>query len=1115
MGADGWEGFPLDNTDNNDTQAYEFLIQFWESIHEKYKAIGTRRWPRMSEVWETGTITSVVANGDETYTLTSTGKDWTGGGDNPWNPAAEGEIPWAPNSWRVIIEWSPDDYRSYVISDILSWTADTLTIATITDYLTSKELDSLGTLAGKTFFITRGDYGIAWQQRWPEYPQASEKWAGTVTSFALVGGNMVITDEAAQWTPDQWVGFEFIVRATDGLQKRVTITANTSNTLTFPAPDWEVEGEDEYLAPGSAYVIIALGGVYRLGRRKWQPWAWYRGAERFVYAHLTNDSIGPVQQPKISVSFLTGTAPFCDEESFPVFDGDLWSASDNDCSKADYPYGGIHLFKSFRALQNELVSLCPNFIEEKNWDASTYLENFSPATFFYKAGINAQAGTLGSLIDADTGTIAVSGITLPAGHPLPISAYFAIINEDEADTVDGILKPNGTLLQGTLNIDDPSQISFAGIDESHEGKKLVISFGWTRFKPREFRYLYPTQFFLPDSTPEDGTIDPAAVIDFEASNCLGTGIWSKRAASSKYVDHTSGAPAEAEDFVTGQLVRWIGDNWSDGIVPTDSTEDGQADLTVYYDHPNVSRHPPETAAMLAAQRSGTATGGSTRRLQDTSKDWYATTWYAGGVGHIESGTASAGSTTTLEDDGKHAGEESGCFFNTERFPLFASAYEGYIVEVELPTVVGEETVNVWHKRVITSTSIDSGKVTVEWDEPLPSSASGKNWRIREPKYELSRYQQRTLKVSQTVVIDEGTGETEQQDFEVIITHSDDDTLFFDEAPYEVVAGARYSIQEPFKVGDVLKWDGTKFVAPTGDDIIRTGVSNPQPFLRRLNGNLPTLVKRFGPVMKGDYIDYREFYDQLKRGLDALVWTLAAHGWRMRADPDVEEGNYKGSFSYRQPTPGYATAYNDCRWGGGCDWTDPDTGITVHLPSAGPIEAELNPPFYSHPMARSLASTTHIDSVDDPDFHGTEYGEAVERATSYGTASAIPTFMASATEYFVYSQIYIPGYLGVPPDEGETDPNYITYHFNPNGDDVLFRKWSSWTTEGADTAENRQTTARFSDVNDRPATPAFPPDPGHGSASDSRANWSGYMVSGETVIVKWNVEGGMKYVGGTI
>jgi hypothetical protein len=155
---DGWIGFPLANTDpRTDVQDFEFLVQFWEATRERQRALGTLRWPRHSEIWYEGTITGFTDNGDDTYTLADDEATWNGGGDNPWAEFDTGaEIPWAPTQWRVFIEWSTDDYRNFVKADVLSWTTSTLTVKSILDYLTSKEVGSLSDLVGKKYVIVRG-----------------------------------------------------------------------------------------------------------------------------------------------------------------------------------------------------------------------------------------------------------------------------------------------------------------------------------------------------------------------------------------------------------------------------------------------------------------------------------------------------------------------------------------------------------------------------------------------------------------------------------------------------------------------------------------------------------------------------------------------------------------------------------------------------------------------------------------------------------------------------------------------------------------------------------------------------------------------------------------------
>jgi hypothetical protein len=895
---------------------------------------------------------------------------------------------------------------------------------------------------------------------------------------------------------------------------------------------------------GGQYAVIELDAVYRLGRQKWLPFCFYRGAKEAYYNHDPFDALGAVFLPKSSISWMTGTPPFCEEQAFNALDADVWSDSQEECSAADKPHA-MHIFKSFRQLQLELMSLAPNFIERKVWDESPYIEKFSLATWFNKAAINGQVGTTGDLVgDPETSTtIEISGITLPEGYPLPITIFFAVINEDLDDTVDGFLKPSGTILQGELSItEDPATtLTHPSFGPNFVNKKLVVSFGWSRFVPREFKYTDPTTFFIPDVEPNPfggpgGPVDPPRVLDWDETNILGVGLWSKRAKSTRYAEQTIAAPVETQEFVDGELARYIGDNWHDGIIPLDARRDGEGPLTAYYDHPNVMRRPTTTQVLMDKLRTGTATAGSTRRLVDTTKDWLTSNWYGGGIMRTESGVATGGGTTSLDDSTKILGTEDGAFWSMDRFPLFSGPYVDFIIEAELPTQVpvldeagnpvldedGEpvtEEQMIWHKRPIKTATQDSGGIHVTWDEPFHVTCNSRNWRLREPQYQINRWIGRTCKIRQILVIDNGDGTftSTPQNFEVIVTHSDKDTLYFEPATegYAILPGAVYDISE-YELGAVYKWQAanSKWVSPVpadaedNMDVARVGVITPQPFLKKLRNNLPTIVKRYGRMMKGDYCTHKGFFQQLYRAINALVWTLGDAGWNNRLDPDVEEPNFMATSSYRQPTEGEAVSYNDVRWAGGGPWGfNPLTGMPYDLPSAGPVELPFGGDFYDGPLAIDHTAKTKIVTDTGSVFY--EYGESVQRENGHGVVSGLSTLMSSATEWFNYAQIYVPGYLNVPPDEGEQDPNVVTYNFNDNGDDVLYRRWSSWTTEPPATDAARITTDKLGpDVTVRPITPSFlEPIP---DLSFTRGHFSGYMVAKQTVIVKWNVEGGMKY-----
>lgn len=82
--------------------------------------------------------------------------------------------------------------------------------------------------------------------------------------------------------------------------------------------------------------------------------------------------------------------------------------------------------------------------------------------------------------------------------------------------------------------------------------------------------------------------------------------------------------------------------------------------------------------------------------------------------------------------------------------------------------------------------IDSSSGTTLGFGDLGFSTAGLGYRIREPAYELSRWQGRVLRLTKpdgTILPD------------IFITHSDDNTLYFAAQAQAIVAGWKYQIVE--------------------------------------------------------------------------------------------------------------------------------------------------------------------------------------------------------------------------------------------------------------------------------------------------------------------------------
>jgi hypothetical protein len=1014
-----------------DIVAYAWAIQFWKAARERAQAaagLGTANgfWPRTNHDWTgPGSIATLVDNHDGTHTLTDTNSTYLPAVNNRWFSYTDLSAPWIPAFYDCVFDDLDETKvaRSPILGSTISGTTGTLTLdtASLQAFVDSKQIPSISSLAGKSYYIiARG--GLWWNERWPEWPNDWEYWLGTETSSTLID----MTDTAAKWSAHQWqpaggISYELMIGG-----KRIAITDNTPTTLSFAA---------QASAPTGAYAIVKTGARWR-NKKSGMPFMWYGGAKKEFYSHYPDDTLQATQEPATSVT-LRSNPPDCDMTfSAFLFDQDFWTDLDDTCNTPDQSYCP-DLFKTYRGVQLFIEGVCQAFVDKNlTYDNATSIPTFRPATFFKAAGINSYTTTVTAL--------AGDGITIPTQtFPYtPIPVYFAVLDAS------GNVQNYGTGIAATT-----THIT-AGFSAMDVGLTLVLSLGWTRYYPREFRYLYDKECFIPGiSTGAMG--DPPAGQIVDPPTTATPGLWKFRPKSTTYKTHSlTGFVQEGADaFVADDAARYSGDNWNDPTInnPATIAVGDDATLLSYFDNFYTGWHDP-THKALDAMPSGKSTGGSHTQLQDTGAAWWANVMLA------TTGTADSGSTTSLGDSTK--GTDG-------RWNPATGRWVGFVVEVQIS--------GTWYRRPITGFT----GTTITWTEALPGSANGKAYQIREPGagnsstvgYELNRYAGRTLTVTDPAP---GGATTE-----ITITNSDDTTLYFATQAFTIGVNWPYSISEA-KPGGVWQWYAplSTWIAPTGPDFARGTTL----WHTNQTENLPTKHKDYGRMNKGDYFGphiTQELYNAFKQ----LVWTTANITWDPERIDGTPENNQETALDTAEGMSPYSSAesYYAFAWANAPDGPTSVPGSPSNF-YRGNVGSAAGPPLAYATCGRF------------PTIGGGAYGDTLQgdRIYAYAVAAGIPTQMQSSIEYYVFGTI----------DEFDHAPG-TDYTFDANGDTIAYHHWRKYDSASSSNTASRKSIA-FGTGLAKPNPPAEP-------AADGESTFNGYYVGNALAILKWDDAGGMVFI----
>jgi hypothetical protein len=1111
---------------------YAVLQQIELAIMARRAAIDFRFGLRVSRVWFDGTSTPVPVGVTATsFTTTQTWRGGAGSGDppyaDPWNGHETDD--YAPTSaWFLVFDHCNPD--KVVKTRITGWTnAGQLGYADVTDFVTAGIIPSVASLAGRNWYIIRGDYGLWTSDRVIERPNAREWAKGTVAEYhddplhpATVTNPTTssMKDAGNRWVAADVVGRDLLLYADDGFLKRVVVTDYADGVFYFAAQAWTP-------AVGSPYCVVETGKRAIPGRKPESPFCWFRG----LRGGRTSAFLGasqPVLKPEQSIQLDTFDGTACTTETVRAFDRDVWtedqpSADDLSCGRLPEKCYTPHFHTTIRALQYDIEDLSTHMVEMKSYAGlgARQIPAMRPARLFALLGLPAITLTGYSVVGTSGNAVTFASSIAGSLPYAPIKVHWLI---DGPGSVGGgygtgLLSASGLETAAASGGGD----NFTAGEHDAAGCSITVAFGWDGFARREFAQMFPRTGWIAD-TDGVAAIDPPA-IDYGEDGCNGLGYWFKRAASTHYLE----ARTETVDwsvegvyletgpaFADGELARYVGRNWAnpaaigiDGapVNPTDPAGD-------YFGRMAVSLLAPADETARRKRLRGRATGGTPTQIWNTATDF----WGGGGTLRVESGNASGGSTTTLVDSTKTA-EPARCAWHATRFRgALASSWQGFALEVLMAGADFDDPAAVVEKALVGSGDETTGTLT--WSVALSGSASGKAWRIREPRYEPNALEGRTV----TVTHDDGGGATTVETRTIL--GNDDVTLFLDSPlSFTPDADTLYEIHDP-RLGDVYRRVSGAWEVATGADAVRTGVTTPADFTGSPEFNLPDYVRRWGRYTFRDAA-CGLLMTRMQAALDLLGWVKDDAAWGHRDDPltpldnlaaNSAQNGYAGCID---PLDGVCVADDRPGFGGALTYTklhDERTALQNRWASGGSPSAggnvlaeDENPPKAVYTIHRDYAS-----SSETPNTYGERAGdsELVEASRRWNKLHTfLPALRPCGIEASVDVDWY--GYSTVneadTPDGSTGVDGYDLVVFKPGPINVQYRKWTLLDSAGgADAiAGGEVISGRIGeDLSVAPGAPPLPSDTpdaddGAGNAGPPKAHYAGFYVADKVAILKYS------------
>lgn len=964
-------------------------------------------------------------------------------GENEWYHYSDALNPHIPYDYDLIIDYcNRSEEHKVVRANILAHpSGNTINISDISKYETMGWITSVASLVGKPFYIIK-DGGLWHKERWPAFPNDEEIEKGTQTS----SNHFSITDTSQEWSNNQFQNKDVLFYATNDLLYRESISSNSVDTIVFASGN---------RVPTGNYIITNTGDRGDPDRESAAPFYWYGGAKQYINTHLPDDTISTTNLPTNNVEYDTGL--FCTTEDHVAFDVDVWKEYDDDCQtqSSDTCYAP-KLFKSIRQVQVFLEENCTSFIKKQDYHGRKSIPLLTPATFFKEANINWQQD---SDIPGGEG-IAHYSYSIPYA---PINAYYAVLN---TDTDDDVITSGSTTFSSTSgNFDISLGAPYSGINTS-----CIISFGWTRYYPKEFRYMYNNTSFIPDDNGGSPAM-PEEDGDFP-------GMWLTRDQSSTYKDHSTYGFVEegTKVFIGNDLARYSGDNWND------PTLDVAAGFQEYYDNffegvRNTTNQNTIDFYMFGFASADT----STRHLTDSSQDWWNLLPQEG-ILRTETGTATGGSTTSLVDSTKST---------SVYWDGTTGRWSGFILEITTGSASGQKFPITGNNTTTLNFTAYSGYVI----------SAGDTYQIREPKWTLNRWQGRTLRVTKQ----DNTTE------DIDILYNDDKTLFFNEVDFTIASGAVYTIVEK-KPGGVWKYSAgvdsmsieevdeisssavsdytlndNAWIVPTGYD------SRGAYFETNQNNNLAHVRKAYGRFMKGDYVA-QHLWNEVASGINTLKYTKKDFSWTNKGEPN--QWKYEKGVLFDEILPHYV--WDDGSPSGAVYWLD----HRWTLGSGNGVGGDGDPPF------SYCTGTSEPVVYEDPpgtEVSGYMYSTSADTTWAYGkiASGTLTNLYNHEVEWFAYAEI-----TGEAVDEGHTELEHNVFDDNGDDDGGLFqyKRWTRYDTSGPD-----NNTGYHSDAcgNTDFSQPAQCPEPD--ATSGVFTSRRGYYITNKCAVIKWDVTNGLDFV----
>lgn len=1053
---------------------HKFLEQFPKAIDEKVIAATGGRFGRGAHVYDTFTITAIVDNGDGTFTITDSSKAtdpiWAATSGWPtspprwfeWDATLSGPS-WAWPSYDVVLDLpcfsAGRDPRGVIQAHIVAANgATTLTVSNLAEFITSRACPSLASLVGHSGKIIRRD-GVNWTRGWPDWPNSVVYASGVVKSS---GVGTLTSKNALRHLP--LIGKDILYRDVANVLQRGRITkvvGGITPTYTGTTALAAVDGE---------FFVVDANAYFQWGRKSMTIHGFYRGLREGYWAHVPHDnSIGVAYMPAFrSAPLSLGTvAGFCPSpETQDVYYIDFWIDHDIICEgDRDRPLEPDAL-KTIGMWWQVLGNIIGNFAEpDTDFDSASGIGPWTEATWLYYANINPLSGT--------AGTHTVTGLPISLSVPYtPINIIYTVL------TINGGIVTSGTGLY------DGTELS-GSFTAASDGLTVIASLGPTRVVPRRFSRMYDQWFFKPAVQDLGG--GPVAIIP---PTDVDPGTWLFIPKSTHYLAASAngGFVAESELAIDAinedDLARYVGQQYSDpGLIPNFVASLPMDPIVPFYHNSHVGTRSQLVQAQIDGSKVGIATGGSRRRTIATDRDWLSVDFYGPTNGLTHTGTGGAGSSTTQLVDATKAGTG---LWAASRFVIAGfpnGPLTGFTIEWLITGSSFDDPNAVIEKRLVKTGNGVTG--TLIWDEALPVSGFGLNYRIVEPLV-LNRWAQRKVQVFKPDPSSPGASLRD----ELILDGNCGDTLFHPEAVFAIDNTTRFRIIDP-PCGGIWKRHLGQWIVPTGTD---PRAPNPK-FKAAQSFNCEDHVHRYGkPLPIDDTPSFLIGWEELIRAFVVMKRTF--HGTTVTSND--EDSRKIANLEERYQAPGEDTPDGRHYW----TWTERETNVSGIYTAYTPTTDTQIPKAYS-----TSTKDAHGPSPFDPP--NTQQATIVmERTCSYfetnvnGPIADCPLY--PSMEWFVYGFIDADDHPAGVFDTGSTPPDNWAYVFNDNGDTISYHLWRRFSTTSLTTPTQRS--SKFGGLAAPPLT-SEPPDADY-LVGGSSLRFAGYYVGAACALANWT---GMKYV----